>query len=141
MRLDANVIPQVAVASMHNVHVEEVGMINAIYEMLEDIEAGGGGQAGLTESLDALLDHTREHFAGEEALMERHHFPPYPVHKAAHDAFLHDMEQMVCSWKSEQELEAVLEFMQDALPIWIMDHISTMDFVTANFVAMQMEQT
>jgi hemerythrin len=139
MRLRANDIPEVAVAAMHAMHLEEMEMINAIYELLEAIEAGGS-KAGLAGNLDELLDHTREHFAGEEALMEQYHFPPYPVHKDAHDLFLHKMEQIVSDWKADQRLGPVIQFMRSDLPIWIKDHIGTMDFVTAKFIAMQMEK-
>jgi len=136
MRLSADDFPEVAVAAMHAVHLEEVDMINAIYEMLEAIEAGAG-QDGLAGKLEELLDHTREHFVAEEVLMDQHHFPPAPVHKAAHDAFLHDMEQMVSGWKADQALAPVAQFMRNDLPTWMVEHISTMDFVTARFVAMQ----
>lgn len=139
MRLNASDIPEVAVAAMHAVHLEEVGMINAIYELLEAIE-GGASDAGLAPKLDELLNHATSHFRGEDALMERYQFPPYPVHKAAHDKFLYEMEQVVSRWKADGELEPLARFMREDLPAWIKEHISTMDYVTAQFIATEMEQ-
>lgn len=136
MRLTADDFPQVAVQAMHDVHLQEVDMINEIYDLLEAVEAGEGDPALLADRIDALLAHTEEHFTNEEQLMQQYGFPPYPMHKMAHDAFLHDMSEAVLQWREDGKLSVISEFMRKALPAWMRDHIATMDFVTADFIHM-----
>jgi len=138
MKLSCDDFPEVPLSEMHKVHIEEVDMINAIYDLLEAVEKGGADKALLTERLDELLEHTREHFANEERLMSEYHFPPYAMHKGVHDLFMADMEQMVADWRSTQQTGPVKQFMCVELPAWMKQHISTMDFVTAGFLAGQM---
>ena len=63
-------------------------------------------------------------------------FPPYPVHKHAHDEYLNEFGVLVDSWRSSGDLAPVVTFLQQTTPAWLKQHISTMDLVTANFFAM-----
>lgn len=135
MRISSDDFVAVPYAAMHDVHLEELTIINAVYEQIEAIQNASGDKNLLSASLDALLLHTREHFANEERLMKEYSFPPYAMHKAAHDLFLAEMEQMVGDWKSTLQIEPVTRFMHINLPAWLKQHISTMDYVTAGFLA------
>jgi len=137
MLLHASDFSDVALASMQDTHLEEIAMINAILDMLESVDKGGVHQAMLTAPLNELLEHTREHFADEERLMQAHHFPAYGMHKGAHELFLADLEQVVADWKSGQRLAPLVRFMHQELPAWMKQHIGTMDAATARFIAMQ----
>lgn len=137
MRLTADDFPEVAIRAMHDVHLEEVEMINEIYALLDAVEAGVGDPALLAGKVEAFLAHTHEHFANEERLMQQYAFPPYAMHKMAHDQFLHDMSEAVVKWKDEGDLVAIAHFMRKTLPGWMKDHIATMDFVTADFINMR----
>lgn len=137
MRLTISDFPEVAVKAMHDVHVEEVAMINEIYALLDAVEAGSGDPALLADKVEAFLAHTHEHFAGEEQLMQEYAFPPYPMHKLAHDEFLHDLSEAVVQWKEDGNPVPIAHFMRKTLPAWMKEHIATMDFVTADFINMR----
>ena len=140
MKLSATDFPEVPLTIMHEVHLQEVEMINLIYELIIAIEAGKNLKPVLSEKLDAFLAHTREHFAHEEQLMQRVHFPPYIIHKKAHDQFLKELEDAVANWHAQQAIGPIDQFMRFALPRWMKDHISTMDYVTAGFLSTQAQQ-
>jgi len=135
MRLNPADIPEVSMQFMHDVHLEEVDMLNELYDLLDEAEKGGDAPE-LEEKVDALLSHTIAHFAGEDEKMQELHFPPYIVHKHEHDRLLEEYTTVVEQWKDSGELAPLAEYLRVALPAWIMNHISTMDYVTANFFAM-----
>ncbi|MGV6859270.1 MAG: hemerythrin family protein [bacterium] len=128
-------IPSVAADFMNDVHLEEVEMINALHDLILENQGGGSNEQEISDALSAVLEHTREHFAREERFMQEGHFPPYSVHKAEHDAFLKDFEEVEKHWLAERDLGAVSLFLEETLPAWLNQHISTMDFVTARFLS------
>jgi len=135
MRISIDDFTEVPYSPMQEVHLEEIEMMNAVYKLLEAVESDSGDRLLLTEKLDELLLHTREHFANEERLMREYNFPPYQMHKGSHDLFLADMEQMLMDWKSNHKIAPVGQFLRSELPSWMKQHIATMDFVTAGFLA------
>jgi len=135
MRLNPADIPEVPIQFMHDVHLEEVGMLNELYELLEQDEAGSDVPE-LEAKVDALLAHTVAHFKGEDDKMQEYGFPPYVVHKHEHDRLLEEFASVVQQWKDDGELAPLAEYLRVTIPAWMMDHISTMDYVTANFFAM-----
>jgi len=112
-------------------------MINAIYDLIMAIEGGRRRRALLDEKLDELLIHTQTHFANEERLMLEANFPPYAMHRNAHNLFLEELQAAVSDWKQEQAIGPIDQFMRFTLPRWMKDHISTMDYVTAGYLANQ----
>ncbi|ATX81049.1 hemerythrin [Mariprofundus ferrinatatus] len=137
MTLYASDLPEVPFRAMHDVHLEEVEMINAIDALIEDLEAGDAAAYTLDERLAGLLAHTKAHFSNEERLMLEARFPPYPVHKGAHDLFLRELEAAIADWNATHRIVAIAAFMRGRLPDWMKDHIGSMDFVTARFLAMR----
>lgn len=75
----------------------------------------------------ALMDYAREHFADEEAYMERCGLDPrfQRTHRAAHEAFVKRVEHMSGARQSmsAQEMHAVLDY----LVCWLTDHILVVD--------------
>lgn len=135
MRLNPSDIPKVPMQSMHDVHLEEADMLNELYALLEQVEVGKDAPE-LEEKVDAFLAHTVTHFAGENKKMQESGFPPYVVHKHEHDRLLAEFTNIVDQWKHDGELAPLAEYLRQTIPAWIMNHISTMDYVTANFLAM-----
>ncbi len=133
--IEVSSIPQVAVDFMNEVHLEEVEMINELHELLEKYLVGTEGEALVTTALHAVVAHTQAHFAREEAFMREGNFPPYAVHKAAHDDFLERFQKVTEGWESDKNSEGLNQFLTDQLPEWLERHISTMDFVTARFLS------
>ena len=140
MKLSPSDFPEVPLLEMHDVHLQEVEMINEIYDVIMEIETGKNKRPILSDKLDALLIHTKEHFANEERLMLEARFPPYAMHKNAHSLFLDELEAAVADWKDEQAIGPIDQFMRFKLPRWMKDHISTMDYVTAGYLANQLQK-
>jgi hemerythrin len=91
----------------------------------------------ITNALDELIAHTREHFAEEEQWMQRHGFPPYPVHRAEHERVLADMAAEAAAWHQGGNTAELLTWLTAGVAPWFLDHLRTMDFVTAQFIAAQ----
>lgn len=135
MHIDPQSIPEVAMAFMQETHLEEVALLNGLYLLFDQFEAGEE-VPGLEAQVEALASHTHAHFAREEERMLKLDFPPYPIHKMAHDEYLEAFDGELNSWRSSGDVAPVITFLRETTPGWMQQHISTMDFVTANFFAM-----
>lgn len=137
MTIDANAFMPMAMPIMTEVHEEERLMLNEIYAMLaqESVDA-----AAVDASLDALLHHTEEHFERENRNMLIIQFAPYPVHKEEHDLALAGMRTHFDHWKSSRDLAALRQYLEGELPEWLVQHIATMDKITAHFLKMYQDK-
>ena len=124
-------LPQVALDFMNTVHCEELLLTQRLYEALKE-EQGD-------EQIDALLqewvEHTVTHFAREERLMLEYHFPPYPIHQGEHEQALETLRKVQSSGLSARDHDALIQYIKYDGSRWLFNHISTMDMVTANFLA------
>lgn len=124
--------PQVAVDFMNRDHEEFVALRGKLLDLIA---------AGSTDELDGLLDelhrHTVRHFADEEKAMQETGFPVYAVHKGEHDAVLADMAARIERWRHVRDIGALRDWLDAAVGDWFVGHVSSMDMVTAGFVAMK----
>lgn len=128
--------PQVALDFMNHDHAEFIEMREQLLAAL----AKEGTTAEVDALLDRLLEHTRTHFGEEERQMREAQFPPYPMHKGEHDRVLAEMETRVAQWKQGRDAEALRGWLDKDVGDWFVNHVSTMDFVTARFIAAQQPQ-
>ena len=135
MKLNPSDIPEVAMPFMQQTHLEEVAMLNALYELFDKL-ADGEDVPQLSGELEALAAHTHAHFSREEEKMLALNFPPYPIHKHAHDEYLAEFDALLDDWRKSGDVAPVADFLQNSTPDWMQQHIGCMDFVTANFFAM-----
>jgi len=135
MKIDPASIPEVAMEFMQETHLEEVAMLNELYEMFDRVEAGEDLYE-LPWKIETLAAHTHAHFAREEERMVELNFPPYLMHKMAHDEYLFAFDGVLDAWRSSGDLAPVARFLKETTPAWMQQHIATMDFVTANFFSM-----
>jgi hemerythrin len=135
--VDVDAIPEVALAFMNEDHAVEARLLNQLGAALAALRAGSGTAGAVLERFAALDAHTREHFAREEAAMERAHFPPAPVHRAEHEMVLHEMADEGRRFRESGDAERLWAYVSQAVPAWFVGHIQSMDAVTARFVARQ----
>ncbi len=121
---------------MQATHLEEIEMLNELYELFEK-KRHGEQLPQLAEKIEAVAAHTHAHFERENEQMVLHGFPPYPVHKQAHDEHLNELDDVIAAWRLDGDLAPVMTFFEITTPKWMQQHISTMDFVTANFLLMK----
>jgi hemerythrin len=120
---------------MNDIHCEEVDMLNELDELFIIYAENNAAAEQLDTKLDAFFEHMNAHFKAEEIQMEAIKFPPYPVHKSEHDGLLQHAQKQIINWKETRQLEPISQFVRDELIPWLIQHISTMDKVTAVFIA------
>jgi len=125
-------IPQVMVPSMNATHAEEVEILQQLAAALEAED-----DAAIAAAADALAAHVEVHFSREEDNMRTHHFPPYPVHKGEHDRMRAIVREVCAGHGSPEGRETLKRFVNEEFPAWLNQHVSTLDTVTAQYLAMQ----
>jgi hemerythrin len=130
MLLTKEQLPQVALKEMNEIHFEEVDMINELYESAKS------GDYEKTEKLfDEFIEHLEDHFEFEEDLMEQNEFFAYPMHKMEHDNVLNNIYKVRDALKERKDPLIVADFLENAFVPWLLNHLGTMDAVTASFLA------
>jgi len=124
-------LPLVSLNTMNEVHFEEVELLNTLLEQL-DSEAGF---ETLSASMEKLLAHMQEHFAGEEKIMQEVQYPSFRMHKADHDKVLNEARYAEMEWRNRKEVEALREYLAEEIVPWLDQHIKAMDTPMADFVS------
>jgi len=137
MKIDTNAFKPMEMPIMTQVHEEERLMLNEIYVLLVQDPPDA---ALIDAKLGALIHHTTEHFERENRNMLIIGFRPYPVHKEEHDLALTGMQAASEQWKSSRDLAALRQYLEAELPVWLQQHIATMDMITAHFLKMYQDK-
>lgn len=77
------------------------------------------------KTLSDLVAYTKRHFAAEERLMQVHHCPDYPPHKAEHDALTQKVVKLQQDFTSSHVALTgeIMKFLSD----WLNHHIGEID--------------
>lgn len=81
-------------------------------------------------ALEGFIAHCRDHFAREEAMMEKTGFFALHCHRDEHTRVLAEFDVVLARLKGGNPQD---EYFAITLPNWLMNHRNTMDFVTAQF--------
>ena len=123
-------LPMVAMQSMNDTHLEDLMLINQLLSA-----AQSKNHAATKIFLDELVEHTIAHFSGEEEMMREKKFPPYPVHKGEHDRVLKELKNIQKIFnEGEGDFALITSYIEGSLTPWLIDHIKTLDTVTAMFL-------
>ena len=133
--IDFNQVPKVALDFMNDDHEEATKITNALQTLVGAADNGESNPQGITDTLQELLTHCQEHFAREEAQMQKVDFPPYPVHQGEHQRVLDEMEAQLQAWQQDEDLSRLKQYVEQDLPEWFVGHIECMDTVTAMFIS------
>ncbi|MDD2684771.1 MAG: hemerythrin family protein [Gallionella sp.] len=123
--------PQVALDFMNRDHADFVTMHTALLAALD----ANAASAELALQLETLIAHTRHHFAEEERQMQSTGFPPYAMHKGEHERVLAQMEQQLQDWRNDPQPAVLRQWLAVTVKEWFINHVSTMDLITARFIA------
>jgi hemerythrin len=132
--VDTDKMPEVVLASMNQVHLEEIVLINRLGERVIQAIEGKRDREALNHLVVQWVEHTRTHFEGENRLMETYAFPPYPMHRAEHDKLLARIEILKDEWMRDQELAQLANFIFVEWLAWFDQHVKSMDRITAEFL-------
>jgi len=61
-------------------------------------------------------------------------FPPYPVHKGEHDRALNELRVVAQNFEETKDTKALKNYIDATLSPWLIQHIETLDTVTAMFL-------
>ncbi|RMD45796.1 MAG: hemerythrin [Aquificota bacterium] len=123
-------LPQVALKEMNEIHFEEVDMINKLYDTAES-----GDYEKTRELLNEFIEHIEDHFSFEEDLMEQNEFFAYPMHKMEHDRVIRDLYELKKKFEETRDTKTVSHFLKEGFLPWLINHLNTMDAVTASFLS------
>ncbi len=98
--------------------------INLINELHEAMQQGRGSKV-LNQTLTAMLDYTRVHFADEEHLLLINFYPGYTQHKQLHDSFIKKIQDLQDRLQRNHIL-LTMEIMR-SLRDWLSNHIQSVD--------------
>ncbi len=135
MLINKENLPLVAEDFMNEVHYEDIDLINTLYKhILEFIkEESIENKMLVINTYKQWYSHTVNHFKGEEKKMLELNFPPYIVHKSEHDNCLQRMVYILDSFKKDNNIKQLKEYLENDVTTWLINHIQTMDTVTAMF--------
>lgn len=135
MLLDKKEMPIVAMDFMNDVHSKDIEIINILHELVlaYELEPTEANKKALMEQYMFWFEHTIEHFRGEEILMVEKKFPPYPMHKGEHDKALAMMDNVYRSFVASGDITMMKQYISEAVPQWFVQHIQSMDTITAMF--------
>ena len=122
-------LPMVAMPSMNDTHLEEILIINRL-----DNAARNDETEVVHEILNELLEHTAMHFFDEEDMMEEALFPAFKMHKSEHDRHLHELKSIIKYFEEHKDTNAIHAYIEGNLTPWLINHIKTMDTMTAMFL-------
>ncbi len=135
--VDLDAIPQVALPFINKDHREEARLLNDLADSVAGHEAGRVPVETVLHHFEALLQHTQEHFGREEEAMQKVGFPPYPMHKGEHERVLEEMESEGTHFRETGDTKRLRAYVIQAVPAWFVQHIQSMDAITAQFVVMR----
>jgi len=101
--------------------------------LLDAIESGKG-QKLLSDTYSFLDAYTREHFAAEEGLQRRFHYPQTALHCEEHQTFLKNLESLKSRLATDGPTEATVRLTRDTLVNWLIHHICSTDKHLGDFV-------
>ena len=127
-------IPQVSQKFMNDTHREEVDIINTLFEEILLFENGDSSIEKVDAFYQEWVEHTIEHFSTEELEMIEAEFDGFYMHKQAHDNALKHMNEVFDAWEKSREIQILKMYFIEAVPQWLVAHISSMDAMMANFI-------
>ncbi len=136
MLIDKKQLPLVAMEFMNEVHLEDVDIINELFEKILKYEKNHSTQneQKLNKQYKKWIEHTVKHFQNEEEMMQQKKFPPYLMHKKEHQYALDRMQEILEQWQNTKNINILKDYMSNELLKWLTNHIQTMDTVTAMFL-------
>ena len=124
-------LPLVSLQSMNTVHHEEMQLLSTLLSTLNT----STDTTAITESFELLLTHMQEHFASEEKLMQEAQYPSFRMHKGDHDKVLNEARYVEMEWRNRKDADALREYLEEELAVWLEQHIKAMDTPMADFVS------
>ncbi len=119
-----NKLNQVKFEPMNEIHNNELIVLNNLLEAIKNRE-------NLDEKFKLFLDDVKHHFEFEQNLMEKYNFFAKVPHTMEHDRIVDELQKLDLS-----DYEGLENYFDTQFIPWLINHIDTMDTVTAGFFDM-----
>ncbi len=129
--------PEVAMAFMNRHHRIFADDMNRLDSLIGAYTGGKEAVRRIGDCLNELLRHTQVHFSEEEVEMKESGFTSYPAHRQEHRLVLWKMQKMIDQWNANHGLTQLANDIRIVLPKWFVQHVQTMDLMTATWLAEQ----
>lgn len=133
--LDFSSLNKVEQDFMNRDHEEAVDLLNRLQQGVseENLEQVKQGMA-------ELISHCQQHFEREEISMRNYGFPPYVIHKQEHDRVLMELKMIAEQLQSHSDVSKISSYVIQEFPAWFVQHLATMDKMTAQYLAMKQRE-
>lgn len=111
----------IGISQIDEQHKKLVDLINLLYSHMKE----GKGKVVISQVLNELKEYTQYHFNAEEYLMVHNLYPQHKEHKAEHDKFVSDIEDLKQKYNSGHKTITIDTF--DFLKNWLITHILNLD--------------
>lgn len=111
-------------------------LISAINSLMEACEKGKG-RAELEPTARFLQQYTARHFADEEALQQKFHYPDYPAHRQYHEAFKKTVAELSAQLQKEGPTILLVGKINSSIGGWLVNHIKREDVKVAAHIRAQ----
>ncbi len=108
-------------------------LIEAVNALL-DACSKGAGRTQVQQTAQFLLDYTQRHFADEEALQQKSHYPGYAQHKRLHEEFKKSAAELIQKIQREGGTVASVGEVNSLLASWLIRHIKGEDKKLAEYL-------
>ncbi|MBF0273031.1 MAG: bacteriohemerythrin [Magnetococcales bacterium] len=108
-------------------HKKLVVMVNQIHKLLKE----SAGREEVSKIITELADYTHFHFAREEKLFEKHHYPDTPAHKEKHVKLLDEVSDLVKKFQAG-DFAAPMDLLTLAKS-WLIHHIIRTDMLYVQY--------
>jgi len=130
MLINLKNLPRVSYEGMNLVHEKEVEILNKLFQALKE----GESNESIENLLEAFEEDLENHFSYEEDLMKRTGFFAYECHSGEHDRVRREVKEVINRWKEDKDNEALMKYFSETFKNWIVEHVLTMDTVTAQWI-------
>jgi len=128
-------LPIVSVDFMDDIHRKDIAIINELYKLIliYEKEPTSNNRENIDVFYQKWFNYTVDHFNSEELEMKALNFPHYKVHKSEHTKVLAIMDEIFKQWQATYNIEILKCYFKNELPKWLIQHIKSIDMITANF--------
>lgn len=135
MLLNINEIPKVALDEMNSVHSTEIEIVNKLYQELDRFDQTQDSYEEILKLFEEFLKDVENHFSFEQGLMEKYNFFAYPMHRGEHDRVIYELRSLEKILKDKKDVKSVKDYLLYNFKPWIINHVQTMDTVTAMYLS------
>lgn len=117
-------------ARIDDQHKELIRRVDALLTACQ----GGKGREAAAETVGFLDAYLREHFRDEERVQRENAYPDFAAHKAEHEKFLRDFEDLRAEFGRQGASLPMVVATNRIVVTWLMNHIRKTDRALAEYL-------